>query len=65
MPLCLKKKIFDTVVLLAMTYGAETWSMTQQLRKKLEVAQRSMERAMLGITRREKIRNEVVRSNEG
>ena len=62
MPMCLKKKIMDTVILPAMTYGAETWSVTKHQKEKLAVAQRSMERAMLGITRRDKIRNEDVRA---
>ena len=50
MPMCLKKKVMDTVILPAMTYGAETWSLTNHQKQKLAVAQRSMERAMLNIT---------------
>ena len=45
-----------------MTYGAETWSLTKHLKNKLAVAQRSMERAMLGITIKDKIRNENIRA---
>ena len=45
-----------------MTYGAETHSLTNRQKSKLAVAQRSMERAMLGITRKDKVRNEQVRS---
>ena len=41
MPLCLKKKIMDTVILPSMTYGAETWSVTKHLKNKLAVAQRN------------------------
>ena len=52
----------NTVILPAMTYGAETWSLTKYQKDKLAVAQRSMERLMLNITRKDKIRNEVVRS---
>ena len=29
MPVCLKRKIMNTVILPAMTYGAETWSLTK------------------------------------
>ena len=61
-PMCMKKKIIDTVILPSMTYGAETWSLTQHLKNKLAVAQRSMERAMLGITIKDKIRNENIRA---
>ena len=44
-----------------MTYGSETWSLTTGLVKKLKVAQRAMERAMLGISLRDRIRNEEIR----
>ena len=55
----------DTVILPAMTYGAETWTLTKHLERKLAVAQRSMERSLLNITRRDKIRNEIIRSKTG
>ena len=54
----------DTVILPAMTYGAETWTLTKH-REKLAVAQRSMERLLLNITKRDKIRNENIRSKTG
>ncbi|CAH2268238.1 jg22297 [Pararge aegeria aegeria] len=47
-PQCLKTKVFDQCVLPVMTYGAETWTLTARLIHKLQVAQRAMERAMLG-----------------
>ena len=56
-PICLKRTILDTVILPAMTYGAETWALT--------VAQRSMERLLLNITKRDKIRNEIIRCKTG
>ena len=62
MPMCLKRKIMNTVILPSMTYGAETWSLTNRQREKLAVTQRSMERSMLGVTRRDKFRNEDLRS---
>jgi hypothetical protein len=65
MPMCLKRKIMNTVILPSMTYGAETWSLTKRHRHKLAVTQRSMERSMLGVTRRDKIRNEDLRSRTG
>ena len=62
MPICLKRKIMDTVILPAMTYGAETWSLTKYQRVKLAVTQKSMERSMLNVTLKDKIRNEVISS---
>ena len=37
--ICLKRKVYNSYVLPAMTYGAETWSLTKQAQKKLAVAQ--------------------------
>lgn len=56
MPLYLKKRTFDQCVLPVMTYGCETWTLKTDITNKLQVAQRSMERNMLGITRRDRKR---------
>jgi len=45
-----------------LTYGCETWSLNVKSIQKLRVTQRAMERCMLGITRRDRKRNEWVRS---
>ncbi|XP_037790458.1 uncharacterized protein LOC119585806 [Penaeus monodon] len=58
MPMCLKKKIMDTVIMPTMTNGAETWSITKHQKEMFDVTQRSMERAMLNITRKDDIQNE-------
>ena len=60
-PISLKRKIMDNMVTPAMTYGAETWSLTNKLTSQLQVAQRSMEKAILNITRRDRKRNEWIR----
>ncbi|CAH2211469.1 jg22874 [Pararge aegeria aegeria] len=44
-----------------MTYGSETWSLTMGLIRRLRVTQRAMERAMLGVSLRDQIRNEEIR----
>ena len=56
-----KKKIMDAVMLPAMTYAAETWALTNYQEKKLAVANQSMERLLLNITKRDKIWNEIIR----
>jgi endonuclease/exonuclease/phosphatase family metal-dependent hydrolase len=61
-PQCLKTRVFDQCVLPVMTYGTETWSLTMGLIRRLKVTQRAMERAMLGISLRDRIRNEAIRS---
>ena len=44
-----------------MTYGAETWTLTVGLVHQFKVAQRAMERAMLGVSLKDRIRNEYIR----
>jgi endonuclease/exonuclease/phosphatase family metal-dependent hydrolase len=57
----LKRKVFDSCVLPVLTYGAETLTLTRASSNKLRVAQRAMERCMLGITLRDKKSNEWIR----
>ena len=53
--------MYDQCVIPTMTYGEETWTTTEQLEQKLITAQRAMERRMLNITIRDKIRNTEIR----
>ena len=48
--ICLKRQVYNSCVLPAMTYGAETWTLTKQAQNKLAAAQTKMERSMLTIT---------------
>ena len=48
--ICLKRQVCNSCVLPAMTYGAETWTLTKQAHNKLAAAQTKMERRMLNIT---------------
>lgn len=59
--ICLKRQVLNACVLPAMTYGAETWSLTAQARSKLAAAQTKMERSMLNITYRDRKTNDWVR----
>ncbi|CAH2228331.1 jg1561 [Pararge aegeria aegeria] len=54
-------KVFEQCVLPVLTYGSETWSLTMGLIRRLRVTQRAMERAMLGVSLRDQIRNEEIR----
>ena len=58
---CLKKRIFDTDILPSITYGAETWTPAKRQENKLAVAEMSMERTILNITRQDKIRNVTIK----
>ena len=57
----LKRKVFDRCVLPVLTYGAETLTLKKASENKLRVAQRAMERSMLGITLRDKMTNQWIR----
>ena len=55
-----KRKVYKTVVRLAMMYGAETWAMKKAQEKKLDVAEMRMLRWMSGVTKLDRIRNERI-----
>ncbi len=48
-----------------MTYGCQTWAVTKRMQERLKTTQRSMERAMIGVTRRDRRTNEWVRQQTG
>ena len=56
-----KGKIYKSVVRPAMLYGMETVAVTEQQMRKMKVAELKMVRSALGVTRKDKIRNEYVR----
>lgn len=64
-PMSLKRKVYDQCVLPVMTYGAETLTLTKKAICKIRVAQRAMERAMLGISLRDRVTNETIRQRTG
>ena len=49
-----KRQVYDSCALPAMTYGAETWALTTQELTKEAAAKTQMERSMLKITNRDK-----------
>ena len=60
----LRAHLFNSMVLPALTYASETWSLRKQDEKALNVTQRVVKRAMLvGVTRITQVR-EGIRSSE-
>ena len=57
----LRSTILRACVLPAMTYGVETWALTNQTKNKLAAAQTKMERTMLNITYRDRKTNVWIR----
>ncbi|XP_044767130.1 uncharacterized protein LOC123323016 [Coccinella septempunctata] len=60
-PINLKRRAFDTCILPVATYGLETMAMTKKTANQMRVMQRAMERVMLGISLRDRKRNEDIR----
>ncbi|CAH2209422.1 jg21674, partial [Pararge aegeria aegeria] len=60
-PQCLKTKVFEQCVFPLMNYVSETWTLTMGIIRSLRITQRAMERAMLGVSLRDQIRNEEIR----
>src|SRR5271156_2729767 len=57
LPMCLKRKVYNQCVLTAMIYGCQTWAITKRMQERLRITQKSMERAMVGTTRRDRKSN--------
>ncbi len=51
----LKLKILESCVLSVLTYGAQTWSLTNRQLQRLTTTQNSMMRSILGIKLKDKI----------
>ena len=49
-PMRLKRKAFNECILPVMTYGCETWSLSNTQLEKQVTTQRKMERIMIGVT---------------
>lgn len=57
----MKRKIFESCVLPVLTYGAQTWAPTDRQLVGLARTQIGMERSMLGVKRKDRVRNLAVR----
>ena len=62
LPARIKGKVYSSVVRQAMVYGLETVAVTKKQVEKMEVAEMKMLRFAMGVTRKDKIRNEHIRS---
>jgi Reverse transcriptase (RNA-dependent DNA polymerase)/Endonuclease/Exonuclease/phosphatase family len=56
-----KTRLYRALVLTTLLYGAETWAMTKANLKKLEAAHHRWMRKILGVTWKDKIKNEDIR----
>ena len=56
-----KKNMYESIVIPIVTYGAETWSMSVNERKRLDVMEMKCLRSMCGVSILDRVRNEEVR----
>ncbi|KAE9415249.1 hypothetical protein Angca_005123, partial [Angiostrongylus cantonensis] len=58
-----RSHLFDSMVLPALTYASETWSLRKQDERSLSVIERAVERTMLGVSRFTQVRDGIRSSN--
>ncbi|KAI5718070.1 hypothetical protein M8J77_015738 [Diaphorina citri] len=61
----IKRDVMNMCILPVLTYGTETLALTKEQTRKLKVCQRRMERSILGISLRDRIRNTEIRRRTG
>ena len=57
-----KKVLYEKVVVLTVMYGSESWGMKVTERQKLNVFEMKCLRSMTGVSRLDRVKNEVVRA---
>ena len=62
LPARIKGKVYSSVLRPAMVHGLETVAVTKKQMEEMEVAEMKMLRFAMGVTRKDKIRNEYIRS---
>lgn len=58
----IKSKVFNTCIIPAMNYGAQTWALREKDKNKLQVTQNKMEKGMLGIKQNTRISTRKVKN---
>ncbi len=57
----MKTKMWISCTEPVMSYGAQTWALTKTETQRLQTTQRSMDRSIIGIRKKEKTRSEDIR----
>jgi len=60
-----KIRLYESLVISTLLYGAESWPLSVTQMKKLEAAHHKFQRRLLEITWRDKVKNEDIRKNTG
>ena len=61
----MKIRLYESLVISTLLYGAESWPLTVTQMKKMEAAHHNFQSRLLGITWRDKVRNEHIRKKTG
>ncbi|XP_045457584.1 uncharacterized protein LOC123667789 [Melitaea cinxia] len=61
MPLKEKRKVYNICILPCLTYGCQTWALTEKLMNKVNVCQNGIERSVIGVKRLDKITLEEIK----
>lgn len=61
LPIHLKTRLMDNTILPFLLYGCQTWSLTKNIIKKITTTQRAMERSMLGLKLKDRVKNVDIR----
>ena len=62
LPAIVNGEVYSSVVRLAMVYGLETVAVTKKQVEEMEITEMKMLRFAMGVTRKDKIRNEYIKS---
>ncbi|CAB3228197.1 unnamed protein product [Arctia plantaginis] len=62
MSIKIKRTVYNTCILPCLTYGCQTWALTDQLSNKIKVCQNSIERSVIGLRRRDRVKLETIKT---
>ena len=62
MPIKEKRRVFNTCVLPCLSYGCQTWALNDKQIKKIKVCQNGMERSVIGVKRKDKVKLQSIKS---
>lgn len=59
-----KRRVYNTCILPCLTYGCQTWTLTQHLSNKIRTCQNAIERSVIGVKRRDRVRLENIKNKK-